>query len=167
MSRSVLLLAVPHELQGPQFRGFVEDQSYTILVKRFTRGVDIVFEEAGGYGPSIAEEVAKSILDPGHYWDIDPPRNERHKFGIAETQDGCPIDPCNSTDTYSCVYIDEHRKREELWLQRIQEQHFEKGFLICGIAHSLSFGFRLLNAGVSVDVFHYLPYNKLCTKPHA
>ena len=162
------LLAVPHQLQGPNFRGYIKDSSYSQLVGDFIKnGIDFVFEEASGHGPTIAEECADALLGIGHYSDIDPSRSERLTLGIAETLTGLPVDACNSNDMYTYHYIEEHRKREELWLHKIQVQPFEKALLICGLAHILSVAFRLLSAGVSVEVNDYLPYDKLCTRPHA
>jgi hypothetical protein len=94
MSQLVRLLAVPHQLQGPRFRAYVEDSSYLQLVEGFIKDdVDFVFEEASGHRPSIAEECGNSLLGPGHYSDIDPSRSERLELGIAETLSGLPIDP--------------------------------------------------------------------------
>jgi len=96
MSKTVLVLAVPHQLQGPKFLGFVADPSYNLLVKSavLRRGVNFIFEEASGLGPSVAEEIARTLLGPGHYMDIDPSREEREKYGIAkETGEGNPNRP--------------------------------------------------------------------------
>jgi hypothetical protein len=169
MSQSVQLIAVPHQLQGSGFQGYVQDPSYSAWVKSFMlAGVDFVFEEASGRGPSIAEQLARSILKPDCYLDIDPPANERPKYGLATVSaTGGAVDPCNSTDVYESPYVDEQRKREELWLKRIQSAKFEKGLLICGLAHSLSVAFRLQNIGMSVKVSTYIPHGKLCTRRHA
>ena len=45
MSKTVLVLAVPHQLQGPKFLGFVADPSYNLLVKSavLRRGVNFIF----------------------------------------------------------------------------------------------------------------------------
>lgn len=168
MSQSVQLIAVPHQLQGPGFNGYVADSSYSDWVESFVRaGIDFVFEEASGRGPSIAEQLTHSILKPNCYLDIDPPANERHKYGLAASSaTGGPIDPSNSTDIYESPYVDEQRKREELWLKRIQSEKFKKGLMICGLAHSLSFAFRLQNAGMTVAVSTYIPHGKLCNRRH-
>ena len=168
MSRSIQLIATLHEFQGPKFRGYIEDQSYRTMVRNFVCGADFVFEEAARRSPSIAEECADSILGSGHYLDIDPPAAERPQYGIREhTGCGCPIDPCGSPDMYESQFVDEHRKREELWLRRIQAQNFEKGLVILGVAHGLSFAFGLQQAGICVELANYLPFNKLCFKKHA
>jgi len=169
MNKHIQVIAVPHQLQGPKFHGHVNDPSYSTLVEAFMRnGVDFVFEEAAGRGPSIAQQLADSVLNPGHYLDIDPPRNERQKYGLAESSGGgCLIDPVNSTDSYEYSDVDEQRKREELWQKRIQMQNFQKGMVICGIAHTLSVAFRLQTNGVKVEVYTYIPYGKLCARKHA
>ncbi len=168
MSQSVLVLAVPHPLQGPNFQDYVQDIYYSNLVKGIVPQVDFIFEEAAGRGPSIAEELANKTHGPGHYLDFDPPPAERPKFGIPESLTGFfPIYPydsvaCNTTD------VDGQELREAFWLQRIRETQFEKGLAIVGLAHNLSFAFRLQAAGVSVtDAYTYTPYNKLCTLKHA
>ncbi len=169
MSKSAVVLGVPHQLQGRRFQGFVEDPSYSIFVKSLMHDVDFVFEEASGRGPSIAGELAGSFHRLVQYVDIDPPRDERPKYGIPmEVAGGGAIDPCNSSDVYEYARIDGQRLREELWLHCVLSKPFEKGLVIVGLAHSLSFGFRLLSAGVSVhdEIYQYTPYNKLCTRSH-
>jgi hypothetical protein len=167
MKKLVRLLAVPHELQGAGFRGHIKDSSYLTLIEGFIKKeTDFVFEEASGHGPTIAEERADSLLGPGHYLDVDPSRNERPTLGIGETLSGFPIDPMNSNDFCNVHAINEHEKRERLWLQKMTVQPFRKGLLVCGIAHILSFAFRLQTAAVDLEVYDYLPYSKICTRPH-
>jgi hypothetical protein len=158
MSRSVLLLATVHEFQGPGFAGYVEDRSYTTGIESCIRSgrVDFVFEEAAGQSPSIAERYAKSLLQPGHYLDVDCGRIPTNPFITPK-----PI--CGFTS----VTFAEHRKREELWLQRMNGQEFKKALLVCGVGHSLSFAFRLQDNGFSVEFCQHLPYEKLCRRQHA
>jgi hypothetical protein len=168
MSQSVQLIGVPHQLQGPGFHGYVEDPSYSDWVEGFIQaGVDFVFEEAAGRRPTIAEQHALSILHPGHYMDLDPPVNERHKYGLAQVSaTGGPIDPAHSTDVYESPFVSEQIKREELWQKRMQSEKFQKSLAICGVAHSLSFAFRLHGAGMNVTVSTYIPHGKLCPRRH-
>ena len=172
MSRSVLLLATHHRFQGPHFPDFVEDKSYGILVEKCisVRRIDFVFEEAGKRGPSSAEEFANSLIGPGHYLNIDHPRNALRKYGIREdieTTTGHWIDERDkSVGKYDCQDIDAHRSREVRWLQGIEAQQFETGLVICGVAHSLSFAFRLQKVGFIVELCSYLPDDKLCARPH-
>jgi len=174
MSKSVVVLAVPHPLQGPGFTGYIDDPAYSRLIEGLIKRADFVFEEAGGRKPSTAETLAESLLGTGHYLDIDPPPGERHKYGIAkETGGWYPFDPFQSAapdipaDGCEWSIVEEHRKREELWLKRVQAQPFSKGLAICGLAHGLSFAFRLSSAGISVDETQsYIPHHKLCTRSH-
>jgi hypothetical protein len=169
MSKSVLVLGIPHQLQGPGFLGYVEDRSYALLVENLMQDdVDFVFEEAAGRGPSIAELLVDAFPRAVKYVDIDPPPDKRPMYGIAmKVGGGGPIDPCNSPDMYESSKVDEQSKREELWLHCILCKPFKKGLAIVGLAHSLSFAIRLLSAGVSVDeTYSYIPFNKLCTRSH-
>jgi hypothetical protein len=163
--KSVIVLAVPHQLQGPNFHGYVKDPSYEKLVRDFIGGgVDFVFEEAAGQGPSSAEEIANSVLGPRHYLNIDPPVNERENFGIpAETGFWEPIDRVNAPrDVYENRDLEAHAKREKVWVEKILAQHFVKGLAICGLAHGLSVALRLLFAGVGDKrTYSYAPYHKL------
>ena len=163
MIKSVLVLAVPHQLQGPNFPCHVDDPSYRKLVSGFLRSVDLVFEEAAGCGPSIAEELALSALGASHYLDIDPARHDRHKYGIAaETEEWLPINPSGSSDMYSRLILGDLEKREELWLHRIRDRYFQQGLVICAIGHGLSFAFRLRSAGFGdIQLCNYIPYEKL------
>lgn len=163
-SRLVEVLAVPHQLQGPGFQKFVDDPSYRTLLEDLISEVDFVFEEAAGHSPSVADDVAEKILGKGRYMDIDPPVEERPNYGLAGiSQDWTPIDPCNSSDVYYTLNIEEQRKREELWVRRMQDQPFKRGLMICGTAHGLSVSFRLASVGFTVCLHSYLPFNKLCS----
>jgi hypothetical protein len=174
MNKSVLVLAVPHPLQGPGFAGYVKDPAYSLLIEGLIKGADFVFEEAGGRGPSTAENLAESILTPGHYLDVDPPPSERHKYGIEKQTGGWePIDRFQQTapgippDGHEWSIIAEQEKREKLWLDKLVAQPFEKGLMICGVAHTLSFAFRLSSAGIGIYyAYSYIPPNKLCTRAH-
>lgn len=75
MSKSVVLLSVPHMLQGPNFRGYVNAPPYSDLVTSFIKveKLDFVFEETGGRGPSIAENLAKTMIAEDRYLNLDPP----------------------------------------------------------------------------------------------
>ena len=156
MTRSVVLLATLHEFQGlARHPDSVEDPSYASGVESFIRSgrVDFVFEEAAELGPSIAEQRANLILEPGHYLDIDSGREPL----------GGPKPICGFTS----ISVELSKTREDAWFQRVNAQGFKKGLVICGAAHSLSFGFRLQVAGFSVELCQHLPYEKLCRREHA
>ena len=169
MGKWVIVLAVPHRLQGPAFQGYINDPSYShLLTDLIETGCDFVFEEASGLGPSTAENLAKSLLGPHHYLDVDPPVSERYKYDIGQTGGGYWIEPGISEDFYESAVVEENGKREKLWLQRLEAQNFSKGLMICGLCHGLSFAFRLSSVGISVEKSHtYIPYHKFCTRPHA
>jgi hypothetical protein len=144
MKKSVMVLAVPHQLQGTGFQGYVEDESYSDLVGQLIRkNVDSVFEEAAGRGPTIAQGLAQFVLGAGHYLDVDPPPAERPRLGIGTAGGGDRLAPGESADFYEWAIIEENKKREELWKQKIEAQSFVMGLMICGIGHCLSFAFRL------------------------
>jgi hypothetical protein len=168
MSKSAVVLGVPHQLQGPGFQGYVPDPSYSRLVKTLMGGVDFVFEEATGRGPSIAEQLVGSSQRSVQYLDFDPTPADRPKHGIAKVVGGgWPIDPCNSSDACETSTVEEQRKREELWLDRVLSKPFEKALVIVGLAHSLSFTFRLASKGIGVDESqNYIPHSRLCTRAH-
>ncbi len=173
MSRHVLLLATFHQFQGPRFSGYIQDEPYRILVEKCisVRRIDLVFEEAGKREPSTAEESANSVLGPGHYLNMDHTRNALRKFGITEdveTETGHWIDDRDkSLGKYCCEDIGAHNGREMQWLRAIEAQQFEKGLVILGVGHSLSFAFRLHGAGFAVELCQYLPYEKLCKREHS
>ena len=92
MSKTVVVLAVPHQLQGPNFMGYVSDPTYSQLVSDFIKGerLDFVFEEARDRGPSTAEDLAKAILGPGHYLNVDLP--DRRSLTEEKASGWCPAD---------------------------------------------------------------------------
>ena len=158
MDRSVLLLATLHEYQGlPGLQRSVEDPSYAGNIGSCVRSgrIDFVFEEAAGLGPSTAEQHANSFLGPGHYLDIDSGRAMPNPFMGPK-----PICGFTSISVGMC------RTRENLWFQRVNTRNFKKALLICGASHSLSFAFRLEDAGFIVELCHHLPYEKLCKREH-
>ncbi len=145
----------------------VDDPSYVDLIEQVVSGerIDFIFEETSGLGPTAAERLAQSIWGQNHYLDVDPPRGERQKHGIsADTGEFYPIDPCDpekSKDVAQWENVEEHIKREELWLQRIKDTAFAKALMICGSAHILSFAYRLRSAEFDVKALYYMPHHKL------
>ena len=75
MNPRVTVLATLHVVQGAEKRvGNVHDPVYVALLEKLmlSEGVDFIFEEASGLGPTIAEKLALERLPFGHYVDIDP-----------------------------------------------------------------------------------------------
>lgn len=163
MAKTITVFSTPHPLQGSGFAGYVDDPHYADLIDDLlSMGVDFVFEEAGGRKPSIAEGLVESFLGLGHYMDVDPPPHERHEHGIVSRAKARP-------NLLGCEYaaVEEQRQREEVWMKRIADQPFDKGLMICGLCHCLSFAFQLVAAGINVAGVHsYMPYSKLCNLQH-
>jgi hypothetical protein len=159
MARSVILLATLHEFQGlEKYPDSVDDPSFASGVESCIRSrrLDFVFEEAAELGPSTAEQCSILILGPGRYLDIDSGRDKPNPFGGSK-----PI--CG----FTAINMGLSKKREDTWFQRVDAQDFKEGLLICGVAHSLSFGFRLQAAGFSVELCQHLRYERLCKREHA
>lgn len=165
MTRSALILAVPHQLQGAKFPFFVDDPAYVdLLEESMEEQTDFVFEEAAGLSPTVAENLANSKLGPSHYVDVDPSRAERLTLGIPADSGGNEfLNPGQTADAYRWELVAVHEKREKLWVERIQARSFRHALIVCGIAHGLSLAFRLSHANVEVEkVYSYIPYDKLC-----
>lgn len=161
MTRTVKVLGVADRIQGQKFSKYIEVPDYKVLVEQFISLVDFVFEEAAGNAPTIAEALAKSFCEPRGYLDVDPSNQERPSLGIGNTK-VLPCYPQFPVQLPPCELIDEHGKREKEWLKRIQAENFKQALFICGVAHSFSFAFRLQAAGINAEVYHYLPFEKLC-----
>jgi hypothetical protein len=168
-SQSMAIFSVLHQIQGPGFQGYVEDPAYAFWVKRFlSQGVDFIFEEASGRGPSVAEDLTKARTPEVKYLDVDPSAAERPKYGISNSSTGGPIDPVHSYDVYETVVFADQMKREEEWIRRIKTSTFTKGLFICGVAHGLSFGAKLESGGITVqELYNYIPHSLVCPQgPH-
>ena len=160
----ITVLATLHVLQGAEKRfGNLHDPMYAALLKKLivSQGVDFIFEEASGLGPTIAEKLASEHLGPGHYLDVDPARGDRPDFGI----------PVNSHEPYmigspplvafaNWQIIEAHAKREKLWVERMQQHKFESALAICGLVHLLSFASRLQSAKFSVQAINYANWQR-------
>ena len=86
ISPRVTVLATLHVVQGAEKRlGNVNDPMYVALLDKLmiSEGVDFIFEEASGLGPTIAEKLALERLPFGHYVDIDPGSAERPEVGSS------------------------------------------------------------------------------------
>jgi hypothetical protein len=161
VSRFVVVFGTSHRLTGAEkaFRN-IPDPNYPKLVEGLMsdKGLDFIFEEAAGLGPTTAEQLAHTRWGKNHYLDVDPFPDERPKHGIPkETHECFAIDPANSEDSACWELLDVHIKREELWLQRMKGTDFSRALMICGIAHMLSFSFRLRADGFDVEALSYEP----------
>jgi hypothetical protein len=156
-----------HELQGKEFQMPIDVECYRITLNHLiaARNVDAVFEEASGRSPSYAQIIADSHSPKLSYIDVDPPRNEREQHGLA-SETGCS-EPLDFFSQPPCVqrfeHVAKHADRERFWLTRITQCKFKSALFICGASHTLSFSFRLIDAGYEVEqCITYLPYDKLC-----
>jgi len=168
VKRSIAVLGTSHRLQGARNAAHLQhinDPSYGRYLETQLRAnhFDFVFEEASGFGPTIAEDLATKFLGEGHYLDVDPHPKNRAKFGIPPLrEDHTPIDPYGDEGCVIHEDLDGQAMREELWVKRCKEQTFTCALIICGFLHTLSLSFRLQSAGFSVEqAGGYIPYHKL------
>jgi hypothetical protein len=155
----VTVLGTIHMVQGAEKRaGNMHDPMYEALLRKLlaSEGVDFIFEEASGLGPTIAEKLAREELGSDHYLDIDPARAERAEFAIpANSHEPHMIGTPPKVAFANWQILDVHAKRENLWIKRIKQHHFESALMICGLVHLLSLGFRLQEANFSVQAIDY------------
>ena len=160
----VTVLATLHVVQGAEKRlGNVHDPMYVALLNQLmiSEGVDFIFEEASGLGPTLAEKLALETLAFGHYVDIDPARSERPDYGIPPNSSEPNMIGTPPTVAFANWQIlDVHTKREELWLGRIQQHKFESALVIVGLVHLLSFSFRFQTAKFSVQAINYANWQR-------
>jgi hypothetical protein len=168
-NRFVIVFGTTHRLQGAvRGRSNIDDPSYAELIGRLIseHQIDFVLEEATGLGPTTAEKIALCRWGQNHYLDVDPLKGERTNYGISlGTGSWFAIDPEDSQkskDVACWDYVEEHEKREKLWLQRVEGASFTRALMICGAAHLLSFSFRLRSAAFDVKALYYMPHHKLC-----
>jgi hypothetical protein len=86
MNRLVAILGTTHEVQnGERYWRRVDDPHFNTLLNMLVAedGIDFIFEEATALGPTTAEKIART-WGTDRYLDVDPPRDERWKFGIPE-----------------------------------------------------------------------------------
>jgi hypothetical protein len=159
MSKLVIVLGTNHDLQGAERRnGNVNDPMYESLLKQLIVGekLDFIFEEATGFGPTIAEKLSLATWGPERYLDVDPPRDQREKFGIPKDSNDFYMIGSPPEAAFACWQFHEvHARREELWVQRMTKQPFKRAHMICGHAHTLSFAFRLRAANIDAKAITY------------
>jgi hypothetical protein len=157
---SIIVLGTSHRVQGtPSFAGSVIDPGYAQAISTIIseRSIDFVFEEASGCGPSTAQTLTESLKSV-RYLDIDPHPSVRHEHGIVDAA-GQPFPENISAN----ARVEEQNQREQFWCNRIAEQEFKNGLVICGFAHTLSLVFRLRSAGFGLQYDWYLPHDRLCS----
>ena len=169
MNRFVIVFGTSHRLQGAmKGRSNIDDPSYAELIERLIseHQIDFIFEEATGLGPTTAERIALSHWGQNHYLDVDPSKHQRPEHEVSEQTGGLllidPEDPQKSKDIAYWEHVEDHIKREELWLQRMQGTVFTISLMVCGAAHLLSFSFRLHSGAFDVKALYYMPHHKLC-----
>lgn len=164
VNRRVTILATLHELQGAEKRpGGVSDPMYEALLKQLMAAerIDFVFEEAAGMGPTIAEKLSLERLGPGRYLDVDPGREDRSQFGIAlDSHDSYMIGSPPEVAFASWQFLDVHKRREEFWVRQMAGREFHSALMVCGLAHVLSFAFRLHAANFSVKALEYANWHR-------
>jgi len=163
MNRLVVILGTTHEVQNMEkFWRRVDDPYFRPLLDMLIAedGIDFIFEEATGLGPTTAEKLALT-WGPDRYLDVDPPREERLKFGIPENTNenitlGSPFSspPGVAADR---LFHEAHARREEHWLRQIVKQDFKKALMVCGQNHTLSLAYRLSAACFNVKAVNYAP----------
>lgn len=171
MTRSVTVLGTVHQIQGaensPRKNTNIEDPFYLKLVDQLLQGRDFAFEEASEYGPTKLKRRVEQLLGIGHYLDIDPHPDKREALGIGITGRSILVNPVGQfSDSYWEEFEGEHFKREEHWMKEITSRNFEESLLVCGYLHTLSMARRLRSAGFDVESWTYVPYSKLCPRPH-
>lgn len=164
--KSVVVIGTVRRLQGADKspRQNIDDPSFRKLVELFisTCGVDFIFEEASGCGPTDAERIA--ISHRIRYTDIDLHEDERRRRGLpVESGRAYVIDGGKPEDCYVREYLEVHAQREDSWLQEIRKHHFNSALIICGVFHVLSLSLKLGSAGFDVDCICYAPFHKLWT----
>jgi hypothetical protein len=166
MGRRITVFGTSHRLQGVEnVTWAIDDPMYLVALKLCLRKKDFMFEEASGRS-TAAQGFAAAQLGHGHYFDVDPPIEERQGLGIGQTELPTFIDPSVPDCFMVQQFFVEQEKREDYWLHRIQERAFANALFICGYLHTLSMSSRLCAAGYDVEAFYYLPHSKLCDKQH-
>jgi len=164
VSPRVTVLATLHVIQGAERRvGNLHDPIYAALLSKLmiSEGVDFIFEEASGLGPTIAEKLALQELGFGRYLDVDPARGDRPEFGIpANSSEPNMIGEPPTAAFANWQILSVHAKREELWAKRMQQHDFQSALVICGLVHLLSFAFRLQDAKFSVQAINYANWQR-------
>src|SRR6266849_3970660 len=131
-----IVLGVSHRVQGDMtFVRAIHDPDFTTVVSEIISSdhIDFVGEECG-INVTVAEKVAQDLLGTGHYLNVDPPVEDRTRYGICDTY--CPP-PLSGLPVHRWI-VAENEKREQIWVERLIERTAAKGLLICGFYHAFS-----------------------------
>lgn len=162
-SKFFFVLGVSHRVQGePDCHGSFDDPNYATVVRDIIsrNGVDFVGEEAGDH-TSVAERIAKELLGPEHYLNVQPKNPQEH--GIGPTYDGYNLtSPSGGEFPVLRWMVAENEKKERIWVDLLVEKTASTGLLICGFYHVFSVAAKLLDRGLGVEARTYLPFDKLC-----
>lgn len=173
MPKYIAALGTNHQIQGLEKhpdRGLkIEDPTYALVVEMMikSKGIDLIFEEASGLGPSTASVIG-SRLGLARWVDIDPNKDERHQLEISVEED--PQWACEPQHGLEPMYwhkLEGQQKRENVWLQRIEQYEFQRALLICGMNHMFSISFRLVAEGFEVETGYYEPRRLICERLRA
>src|SRR5260370_29938965 len=166
MERHIVVLGTDYALQGAEKASFekkINDPTYGVLLEKLIRdyAIERIFEEASGLGLTTDSSLERPGLK---YLDVDPPGPDRKSQGITE---GLPIEDYEiyeinyprrpSPEPYATLKkVDTEFAREKVWVERIKQESFASGLMICGCAHTFSVASRLEDSGFSVDVIIYM-----------
>ena len=146
---------------GEHFRQAIDDETYRDFLSQLVHGqqIDFIFEEGSGHQPTHASKFAEAQSPRLGYLDIDPPRTQRKKYGLAEdTGSTEPTDLFIQPAEFS--YWEkpaEHVKREKFWLRKIDAAKFRCALVVCGYFHIRSFSARLLDEGFELEASFTCP----------
>jgi hypothetical protein len=161
--RKLIIFGTYHEVTGLRnFRKNVIDPDYKTIIEALKQvhEVDFIFEEATGFGPSVASEVAV-----GRYLDIDSESTEQALSLFSEDSENqfLPeiLGKSRLQQTATKLGLTVQNWREQCWVAKIKAQQFKTGLVICGVVHSLSIAFRLQSEGFEVEAYCYEPIERL------
>jgi|HubBroStandDraft_5_1064220.scaffolds.fasta_scaffold362570_1 hypothetical protein len=160
--KKLIIFGTYHQVQGVQgaddFKN-IYDPDYKTLLEELIQLHDVkfIFEEASGFGPSVASEMATVP-----YLDIDFENTYDAQSKFPEPPETM-FHPRSKVQETACkLGLEVQNWRESRWVFQIKDQQFETGLVICGLLHSLSIAFRLQLEGFNVHVYTYQPIKRLC-----
>ena len=150
----VIVLGVSHRVQGDSkvFDAIV-DADYPNLLKSIIRDdrIDFVGEECDD-NTTIAEEIVNSVLEAGHYLNVNPSTEERERYYHGSPLGEPPV---------SHWHISKIEELENFWINKLIERNPTRGLLICGYLHTFSVAAKLLKQKFEVEARTYMPWEKL------